>query len=613
MEPFEIVEEEVNVPENDQPKQYLAVPLRGMVLYPHAETHLDLGRKFSMNAVTEAMRGNQEVVLLFQKNDDIGLPTVENLYEIGLVAKIKRMINLPGEGLRVLVVGQYTVKVDGLNISEAMITAEVTPTTEPEYNLEDLEIKVRTLQHQFEQYMKRSTRVSQDQVNQILTAEPLTTQLDMMCQLFQVSLQERYALLAEQNVEARIDFMIELLIRETRFAELERELNEKVKAQVDKTQKEYYLRERMKVISDELGEGESRAEEIEEFKEKLTKLEVAEELRAKIEKSINQLQKTNSMSPEYTILRNYVELLLELPWDKTTEDRLDIKVAEEVLDRDHYGLKKVKDRILESLAVRQLRGDNKGSIICLVGPPGVGKTSLVKSIAEAMNRNYVRISLGGVRDEAEIRGHRRTYVGAMPGRIIRGMKEAGSANPVFLMDEIDKMTSDFRGDPASALLEVLDPAQNNNFSDHYVELPYDLSKVLFITTANSLQNIPQPLLDRMEVIEVPSYLEDEKVQIGLRHLLPKQLKEHGMDEKQIYLSSTTMMQIVREYTREAGVRGLERELGSICRKAARSLLEKPKRKVRIDLHNLECYLGKPKYPRNQEELQDEVGKVTGMA
>ena len=312
-------------------------------------------------------------------------------------------------------------------------------------------------------------------------------------------------------------------------------------------------------------------------------------------------------------MRNYVETVLELPWNQYSEDCLDIKQAELVLNRDHYGLEKVKERILESLAVRQLRNDNKGSILCLVGPPGVGKTSLAHSIAEALNRKYVRISLGGVRDEAEIRGHRRTYVGAMPGRIIRGMIEAGTANPVFLMDEIDKMTTDFRGDPSSALLEVLDPAQNNTFSDHFIELPFDLSKVLFITTANSLQTISQPLLDRMEVIELSSYIEDEKVQIAQRYLLPKQLKEHGLGEKQVYISANTILQIIRDYTRESGVRSLERQLASICRKAAREVLDKNKKRVRVDLHNLERYLGRPKYMRNLETLQDEVGKVTGMA
>ena len=369
----------------------------------------------------------------------------------------------------------------------------------------------------------------------------------------------------------------------------------------------------MKVISDELGEGESRSEEVHAFKEKLNALQLDKTIREKIEKSINQLLKISTMSPEYSVLRNYVETVLELPWNQYSEDCLDIKQAELVLNRDHYGLEKVKERILESLAVRQLRNDNKGSILCLVGPPGVGKTSLAHSIAEALNRKYVRISLGGVRDEAEIRGHRRTYVGAMPGRIIRGMIEAGTANPVFLMDEIDKMTTDFRGDPSSALLEVLDPAQNNTFSDHFIELPFDLSKVLFITTANSLQTISQPLLDRMEVIELSSYIEDEKVQIAQRYLLPKQLKEHGLEEKQVYISANTILQIIRDYTRESGVRSLERQLASICRKAAREVLDKNKKRVRVDLHNLERYLGRPKYMRNLETLQDEVGKVTGMA
>lgn len=589
------------------------VPLRGMVVFPNTETHLDLGRKFSVQAVQDCTRNNTEVILAFQKNAEAGLPKEADLYEIAVAAKVKRTITLPTEGMRVLVTALYPVRVKAYRITEERITAVYEKLPEPEYDREALEVKVRALQHQFESYLKRSSRIGAEQLNQIMDAEPLVRQLNMMCSFLNVKLDERYQLLAEQNVERRMDQMLELIIREASFAELERELGEKVKAQVDKSQREYYLREKMKVISDELGEGESRSEEIHAFKEKLESLQVSDEIREKIEKNINQLLKVSNMSPEYSVLRNYVETVLDLPWNKYSEDCLDIKYAESILERDHYGLKKVKERILESLAVRQLRNDNKGSILCLVGPPGVGKTSLARSIAEALNRKYVRISLGGVRDEAEIRGHRRTYVGAMPGRIIRGMMEAGTANPVFLMDEIDKMTTDFRGDPSSALLEVLDPAQNSTFSDHFIELPFDLSKVLFITTANSLQTISQPLLDRMEVIEVSSYIEDEKVQIAQRYLLPKQLKEHGLDEKQVYISANTMLKIIQDYTRESGVRGLERQLAAICRKAAREVLDRNKKRVRVDAHNLERYLGKPKYLRNLEELQDEVGKVTGMA
>ena len=597
----------------DEVPEAAVIPLRGMLIFPNTESHLDLGRKFSIQAAQESARNNTEVLLAVQKNANSNLPEGDDLYDIAVMAKIKRTINLPTEGMRVLVTGLYPVKVKEYRIDEDMIRATYETLQEPVYDEEGLEVKVRALRHQFEGYLKRSSRIGGEQLNQIMDAKPLTRQLDQMCSFLNVSLEERYGLLAQQDVEARIDRMLELIIRESSFAELERELGEKVKAQVDKSQREYYLREKMKVISDELGEGESRSEEIHAFKEKLESLQLDEAVHQKIEKSINQLLKISSMSPEYSVLRNYVETVLDLPWNRYSEDCLDIKYAEEILNRDHYGLEKVKERILESLAVRQMRNDNKGSILCLVGPPGVGKTSLAHSIAEALNRKYVRISLGGVRDEAEIRGHRRTYVGAMPGRIIRGMVEAGTANPVFLMDEIDKMTTDFRGDPSSALLEVLDPAQNNTFSDHFIELPFDLSHVLFITTANSLQTISQPLLDRMEVIEISSYIEDEKVQIAQRYLLPKQLKEHGLDEKQMYISANTLLQIVRDYTREAGVRNLERQLATICRKATREILERNKKRVRIDLHNLERYLGKPKYLRNLEDLQDEVGKVTGMA
>ena len=445
------------------------IPLRGIMIFPHTENHLDLGRPFSVRAAQESARDNTEVLLAIQKNADAGTLEADNLYEIAVAAKIKRTINLPTEGIRVLVSGLYPVRVKEYRIGESLVTAVYEKLPEPEYDREMLEVKVRALRHQFEQYLKRSSRIGAEQLSQVMDADPLTKQLDMMCSFLNVSLAERYELLAEQNVEARIDKILELIIREATLADLERELGEKVKAQVDKSQREYYLREKMKVISDELGEGESRSEEIHAFKEKLAALTIDDEIRQKIEKNINQLLKVSNMSPEYSVLRNYVETVLDLPWNKYSEDCLDINYAEKVLNRDHYGLEKVKERILESLAVRQLRNDNKGSILCLVGPPGVGKTSLAHSIAEALNRKYVRISLGGVRDEAEIRGHRRTYVGAMPGRIIRGMMEAGTANPVFLMDEIDKMTTDFRGDPSSALLEVLDPAQNNTFSDHFVE------------------------------------------------------------------------------------------------------------------------------------------------
>ena len=608
------MQSEQDIEENIENQAKLpVVPLRGMVIFPNTEMHLDLGRKFSIQAVQESAQNNTEVLLAFQKNAEQGLPSAEDLYEIGVVAKVKRTISLPTEGMRVLVAALYPVRVLGYHIGEERITAVYEELPMPEYDSEKLEVKIRALRHQFEAYLKRSSRVGAEQLKQIMDTDPLVFQLNMMCSYLNVKPEERYALLAEQDVEQRIDAMLELIVREANFAELERELNEKVKIQVDKSQKEYYLREKMKVISDELGEGESRSEEVHAFKEKLETLQLDKTTREKIEKSINQLLKISTMSPEYSVLRNYVETVLELPWNQYSEDCLDIKQAELVLNRDHYGLEKVKERILESLAVRQLRNDNKGSILCLVGPPGVGKTSLAHSIAEALNRKYVRISLGGVRDEAEIRGHRRTYVGAMPGRIIRGMIEAGTANPVFLMDEIDKMTTDFRGDPSSALLEVLDPAQNNTFSDHFIELPFDLSKVLFITTANSLQTISQPLLDRMEVIELSSYIEDEKVQIAQRYLLPKQLKEHGLGEKQVYISANTILQIIRDYTRESGVRILERQLASICRKAAREVLDKNKKRVRVDLHNLERYLGRPKYMRNLETLQDEVGKVTGMA
>jgi len=594
-------------------KRKPVVPLRGMLVYPATETHLDLGRKFSVQAVQTALREEEEVLLAFQKNIDGGLPTEETLYPIGVIAKIRRSISLPVDGMRVVVRAERRVKITQFDIQEEMITAEYEEMSFDTATDDGFLVQQRVLKAAFEDYVKRNNRLNAEGLAKIQETNDLEDRLNMISSFLNVSLAEKYELLAQDSAMEKAALLLELFIREAKFSDMEKVLNDRVKAQVEQNQKEYYLREKIKAISEELGEGENKLAEIEEFKEQLEKLELSEELHAKILKEINRLAKISTVSPEYTIARSYIDTMLSLPWQKYSEDRLDIKVAEKILEEQHYGLEKVKERILESLAVRQMRQDHQGTILCLVGPPGVGKTSLAKSIAEALNRKFVRLSLGGMQDEAEIRGHRRTYVGAMPGRIMRGLIDAGTANPVFLLDEIDKMSSNFRGDPAAALLEVLDPEQNRTFSDHYVEVPFDLSKVFFITTANSLQTISRPLQDRMEIIELSSYIEKEKMEIAKQYLLKKQLAEHGLQPKQVIVQEAALTNIIRYYTKEAGVRGLERQLASICRKATRELLTEEKKQVRVTPKNLEQYLGKPRYLDKIEELQDEVGKVNGMA
>lgn len=426
-------------------------------------------------------------------------------------------------------------------------------------------------------------------------------------------MEEKYAIFAADSLSEKLELLLAYFVRAEKLAELENRINQKVKESIDKGQQEYYLREKIKVINEELGDSEDKTVEIQEINEKIAQLDLPPEVEEKLHKEVKRLNRTMVASPDYAVIRNYLDWVLDLPWGIYTKDEENINNAQKILDRDHYGLEKVKERILEFLAVRQLKEDSKGPIICLVGPPGVGKTSLARSVADALNKNFVRMSLGGVRDEAEIRGHRRTYIGAMPGRIIRGLCEAKSANPLFLFDEIDKMASDFRGDPAAALLEVLDPEQNKTFSDHFIEAPFDLSKVLFLTTANSLQDIPEPLLDRMEIIELSSYTEAEKLQIARRHLWGKQVEENGLTKRQISITDEAIMKIIQNYTREAGVRGLERKLGALCRRTAMDIASGKKKSARITADNLAKYLGVPRYTHSELLDKDEIGVATGMA
>lgn len=609
----ELKQETIDVKE-DTPTEIPAIALRGIVVFPLMETHVDIGRTSSMEAIDNALGQDKRLIVLVQKDGKIEEPTPEDLYEYGTLVEIKRVIKLPTDGLRMLVKGIECIKVNEFVTKEPFFVVQYESCQlTNDCQGEELEALLRSVMQGFESYSKKIGKITPDNFKRIIETEDIEKRLDLMASFLSITLEEKMQLLSADSLQQKLETMLGILIKEARLSELEMRINEQVKRQMDKSQKEYYLREKIKVISDELGEGEDRAAEIGEFKERIEQSKMSDDVKEKALKEVNRLAKITSMSPEYAVIRNYLDWLLDLPWNVYTEDQMDIKIAEEVLETDHYGLEKVKERILEFLAVRQLKNDTKGSIICLVGPPGVGKTSLAKSIAKALNKNFVRLSLGGVRDEAEIRGHRRTYVGALPGRIIRGLTEAKSANPVFLFDEVDKMTNDFRGDPASALLEVLDPEQNSTFSDHFIEIPFDLSKVMFITTANSAHTIPEPLLDRMELIELSSYTEEEKVQIAIRYLVPKQIIEQGLKEEQLFISANTILDIVRYYTREAGVRNLERQISAICRKAAREIVSGKKSSIRVTKQNLEKFLGKPRYHYGITEENDEVGVVTGMA
>jgi ATP-dependent Lon protease len=466
---------------------------------------------------------------------------------------------------------------------------------------------------EFEQYVRLSKKIPPETVVSVVALEEPGRLADVVASHLSLRIQEKQKILEARDIAHRLDLLCEMLAREMEVLELERKINIRVRKQMEKTQKEYYLREQMKAIQKELGDKDERVAEVEELKERINKAKLPKEAYEKAYKELERLEKMPPMVAEAVVVRNYLDWLLSLPWSVETKDRLDLKVAERILDEDHYGLEKPKERILEYLAIRKLAKKMKGPILCLVGPPGVGKTSLGKSVARSLNRKFVRMSLGGIRDEAEIRGHRRTYVGSMPGRVLQGMKQAGSKNPVFLLDEIDKMTMDFRGDPASALLEVLDPEQNSTFSDHYLETAFDLSKVMFITTANSTYNIPKPLLDRMEVIEISGYTEEDKVHIALDYLIPKQVKEHGLSEHNITFSEGAVRKIIREYTREAGVRNLEREIASVCRKVARQVVEDKNTMVTVTAGNLGKYLGVQRYRYGVAERENQIGVATGLA
>ncbi len=589
------------------------LPLRGVLVFPHMVLHLDVGRERSVGALDEAMIQDNKILLVAQKEARIDEPGQEDIYQMGTVARIKQMLKLPGGTIRVLVEGLSRAKIIQYTAEDPFFKVEVEEVVDDDTKNSEIEALMRSVLYQFEQYIKLSKKIPPETLVTVSGVEEPGRMADLVASQLALKVPQKQEILEAISPKDRLEKLVQLLAGEIEILELERKINIRVRKQMERTQKEYYLREQMKAIQKELGEKDEHTAEAGEYREKIAEANLPEEVEKKALKEAERLEKMPPAAAEGVVIRTYLDWLLELPWNVQTEDRLDLPVAESILDEDHYGLTKVKERIIEFLAVRQLAQKLKSPILCLIGPPGVGKTSLAKSVARAMQRKFVRISLGGVRDEAEIRGHRRTYVGALPGRIIQGMRQAKSKNPVFLLDEVDKMSTDFRGDPSSALLEVLDPEQNHSFSDHYIEVPFDLSHVMFITTANTHYNIPQPLLDRMETIFIPGYTEEEKLQIALRFLVPKQVKENGLKKENLNITEGSLRHIIREYTKEAGVRNLEREIAAICRKTAREVVKNLKYTARITRQNLHKYLGIPRFRYGLAEKKDEVGVATGLA
>jgi ATP-dependent Lon protease len=591
------------------------IPLRGMHIFPGMVIHFDVGREKSINALEESMVNDSIIFLTTQKDASTEIPTEEDYFEYGVVCKIKQMLKMPGDNIRVLVEGLNRGKINKIISDEDYIEVEIESYIEKDMDeaSEKMEAIMRMVKESFESYTTINTKIPDDAIISVNEVEEPHRLSDVIVSYIFLKSSDKQTLLETLDPYERLEKLQVLLKQEIEVIKLEETINKRVKKQINELQKEYYLKEQMKAIQKELGEDEDLGDEVEEYLKQIKKAKMPKEAKEKAEKEAKRLLKINQASPEAGVIRTYLDWLIGLPWNKATKDNKDIKKARKVLEDDHYGLEDVKERILEFLAVRQLNQNMKSPIICLVGPPGVGKTSIAKSIARALNRKFIRFSLGGVRDEAEIRGHRRTYIGAIPGRIISNISKVKYNNPVFLFDEVDKIANDFRGDPASALLEVLDPEQNSTFTDHYLETSFDLSKVMFITTANTTSTIPRPLLDRMEVIEISGYTAEEKFNIGKKYLIPKQYKEHGLTEKDIIISDNALKEVIEKYTRESGVRELERNIGNIIRKAAVKIVEKNKGKVVVNVNSLEKYLGIPKYEYERAYEKDQIGIATGLA
>ena len=603
------------------------IPLRGLTVYPNMVINFDVGREKSILALERAMMMNQTVFLTAQKDVDTDLPTPKDFFHVGTVAKVKQMLKLPGDNIRVLVDGQYRAKISKIIQEVPYFLASVEKIEEPRRPKTPEQIAaMRTILNLFNEYLSANPKMSADIFHGVESIEEPGRLADIVASNMELKPEEYQKVLEAMDISERLNIVIEFLTRENEILRLEDKISSKVKTQMNKSQREYYLREQIRAIQEELGD-ENAEDEAAEWKKQLEALNLSPVVTKKVTQEISRFSKMASNSPDASVIRSYVEWILALPWNKRSEAEIDLLKAKKILDDDHYGLDKVKDRILEYLAVQVLLSQgkepavDKGPILCLVGPPGVGKTSIAKSIARSIGREFVHMSLGGVRDEAEIRGHRRTYIGAIPGRVISAIKECGSSNPVFLFDEVDKIGSDFRGDPASALLEVLDPEQNKEFVDHYLEVPFDLSGVLFITTANTTDTIPRPLLDRMEVISISGYTEEEKYNIAKKYLVPKQIKNNGLTLANISINSAAIHALINFYTRESGVRGLEKEIGNLCRKVARKVIEAQnasgeegaKAKFSITASNLDEYLGKKKFHYDKLLGKSEVGVATGLA
>ena len=591
-----------------------AIALRGTTILPDMIVHFDVSRERSIKAIEAAMLHDQKIFLVTQKDPEVEKPELSELYQVGTVAYIKQVVKLPHDLLRVLVEGIERAELLGLEQEEPFLKAE-TALFEPDgaqYTKSLKEAMFRSIQELFQRYCMESGKISKDLAAQIMNITELEELIPQISVNVPLTYQNKQKILEAVSLENQYEVLAVILNNEIEVLQIGHDLQRKLKARVDKNQRDYILREQLKLIREELGE-ENTADTAEEYRQKAEALDAPQEVKDKLNKEIDRFKSMNNAAAESSVLSTYIETLLGLPWNKKSEDSTDLKGAWKILEEGHYGLKDVKERIMEFLAVRKLTSGGKSPILCLVGPPGTGKTSIAKSVAEALHKKYVRICLGGVRDEAEIRGHRKTYVGAMPGRITAALSQAGVSNPLMLLDEIDKTSSDYKGDTSAALLEVLDPEQNNHFNDHYVEVPQDLSEVLFIATANDMDGIPRPLLDRMEVIEISGYTENEKEHIAKDHLIPKQLEVNGIPEGKLKIQTPALRKIITLYTREAGVRGLERKIGQICRKAAREIMENDQKKVTVNSKNLENYLGKARYSYLMANKKDEVGIARGLA